>query len=93
MTLDQRLEIPSPMTIDLIERVRLIVELWGRRGGLDGDRVAEIARNLYGTSVEEVREALIKNLRDGKIKGVFSAVDPPEKLEQKEKGVVRGQAT
>ena len=77
MTLDQRLEIPSPMTIDLIERVRLIVELWGRRGGLDGDRVAEIARNLYGTSVEEVREALIKNLRDGRIKGVFSAVDPP----------------
>jgi hypothetical protein len=77
MTLNQRLEIPSPMTIDLIERVRLIVELWGRRGGLDGDRVAEIARNLYGTSVEEVREALIKNLRDGKIKGVFSAVDPP----------------
>jgi hypothetical protein len=77
MTLDQRLEIPSPMTIDLIERVRLIVELWGRRGGLDGDRVAEIACNLYGTSVEEVREALIENLRDGKIKGVFSAVDPP----------------
>jgi len=77
MTLDQRLEIPRPMTIDLIERVRLIVELWGRRGGLDGDRVAEIARNLYGTSVEEVREALIRNLRDGKIKGVFSAVDPP----------------
>ena len=77
MTLDQRLEIPTPMTIDLIERVRLIVELWGRRGGLDGDRVAEIARNLYGTSVEEVREALIKNLRDGKIKGVFSTVDPP----------------
>jgi hypothetical protein len=77
MTLDQRLEIPRPMTIDLIERVRLIVELWGRRGGLDGDRVAEIARNLYGTSVEEVREALIKNLRDGRIKGVFSAVDPP----------------
>ena len=77
MTLDQRLEIPTAMTIDLIERVRLIVELWGRRGGLDGDRVAEIARNLYGTSVEEVREALIKNLRDGKIKGVFSTVDPP----------------
>jgi len=75
--LNQRLEIPSPMTIDLIERVRLIVELWGRRGGLDGERVAEIARNLYGTSVEEVREALIKNLRDGRIKGVFSAVDPP----------------
>lgn len=75
--MDQRLEIPTAMTIDLIERVRLIVELWGRRGGLDGDRVAEIARNLYGTSVEEVREALIKNLRDGKIKGVFSAVDPP----------------
>lgn len=75
--MDQRLEIPRPMTIDLIERVRLIVELWGRRGGLDGDRVAEIARNLYGTSVEEVREALIKNLRDGRIKGVFSAVDPP----------------
>ena len=75
--MDQRLEIPRPMTIDLIERVRLIVELWGRRGGLDGERVAEIARNLYGTSVEEVREALIKNLRDGRIKGVFSAVDPP----------------
>ena len=75
--MNQRLEIPSPMTIDLIERVRLIVELWGRRGGLDGERVAEIARNLYGTSVEEVREALIKNLRDGRIKGVFSAVDPP----------------
>jgi hypothetical protein len=75
MTLDQGFEIPSPMPIDLIERVRLIVELWGRRGGLDGDRVAEIARNLYGTSIEEVREALIKNLRDGKIRGVFSAVD------------------
>ena len=75
--MNQRLEIPSPMTIDLIERLRLIVKLWGRRGGLDGERVAEIARNLYGTSVEEVREALIKNLRDGRIKGVFSAVDPP----------------
>jgi hypothetical protein len=75
MTLDHSFEIPGSMTIDLIERVRLIVELWGRGGGLDGDRVAEIARNLYGTSVEEVREALIKNLRDGKIKGVFSVLE------------------
>lgn len=71
MQLEQRLSVPRKTEIDLEERVRLIVELWGEGEALEEDRVAEIARNLYGAKPEEVREAILANLRDGRIKGKF----------------------
>jgi len=57
---------------DLVERVYQIVELWGMGEALDEERIMEIAGNLYGASREAVREALIMNLKDGRIKGSFS---------------------
>jgi hypothetical protein len=74
MSLEHKLEVPCLTSFDLVERVRLIVEAWGREDGLDGSRVVEIAWNLYGANNDEVREALIQNLREGKIKGTFSAM-------------------
>ncbi len=58
--------------MNLVERVCQIVELWGMGEALDEERVIEIAGNLYGASREAVREALIMNLREGRIKGSFS---------------------
>jgi hypothetical protein len=60
--------------IDLEERVRLIVELWGEGEALDEERIMEVAGNLYDAKPERVREALISNLRKGSIKGKFYAV-------------------
>lgn len=57
---------------DLVERVCQIVELWGMGDALDEARIVEIAKNLYGASREAVREALIVNMKDGRIKGSFS---------------------
>lgn len=71
MELMQRLAVPSVQEFDLEERVRLIVELWGEGEALDEGRIAEVARNLYGVGPEEVREAIISNLRKGGIKGMF----------------------
>ena len=48
------------------------MDLWGMGEALDEERIVEIARNLYGASREAVREALIVNLKDGRIKGSFS---------------------
>ena len=75
MELMQRLTVPSVQEIDLKERVRLIVELWGEGEALDESRIAEVARNLYGVGPEEVREAIISNLRKGGIKGMFYVAD------------------
>ncbi len=47
------------------------MELWGEGEALDEGRIAEVARNLYGVGPEEVREAIISNLRKGGIKGMF----------------------
>ena len=58
--------------MNLVERVCQIVELWGMGEALDEERIIEIAGNLYGASREAVREALIMNLREGRIKGSFS---------------------
>lgn len=58
--------------VNLVERVCQIVELWGMGEALDEERIIEIAGNLYGVSREAVREALIMNLREGRIKGSFS---------------------
>jgi hypothetical protein len=55
--------------------VHQIVELWGMGEALDEERIVEIAGNLYGVSREAVREALIVNLKDGRIKGSFSVVE------------------
>jgi hypothetical protein len=60
---------------DLIERVYQIIELWGRGEALEEERIAEIARNLYGASCEEVREALLLNLMKERIKGSFKATN------------------
>ena len=51
--------------------MRLIVELWGDGDTLEGDRVVEIACNLYNVKPEEVKKAIIANLRKGEIKGKF----------------------
>ena len=59
--------------IDLGERVRLIIELWGEGEPLDLDRLAEIAGNLYGASRDSVVDAVISDLRKGKINGQFYA--------------------
>jgi len=63
--------------LDLVERVRLIVELWGRGEAVEGGRVEEIAGNLYGASPEEVLEAIIENLREGRIWGRFYTPSDP----------------
>ena len=57
--------------IDLEERVRLIVELWGEGEALDEDRIVEVAGNLYNAKPEGVRDAIISNLRKGSIRGKF----------------------
>ncbi len=57
---------------DLVVRVCQIVELWGMGEALDEERILEIAKNLYGASREAVREALIVNMKNGRIKGSFS---------------------
>ena len=61
--------------MDLADRVCQIVELWGMGEALDEERIAEIASSLYNASREAVREALIANLREGRIKGSFSPGD------------------
>lgn len=58
--------------MNLVERVCQIVELWGMGEALDEERIIEIAGNLYDASREAVREALIMNLKEGRIKGSFS---------------------
>jgi len=75
MELMQRPVVPHVQEIDLEERVRLIVELWGEGEALDEWRIAEVARNLYGVGPEEVREAIISSLRKGGIKGMFYVAD------------------
>ena len=68
----QELVISGVPPVNLVERVCQIVELWGMGEALDEERIIEIAGNLYGASREAVREALIMNLREGRIKGSFS---------------------
>jgi hypothetical protein len=70
--LGQELVISGVPPVNLVERVCQIVELWGMGEALDEERIIEIAGNLYGASREAVREALIMNLREGRIKGSFS---------------------
>ena len=61
------------VVIDLGERVRMIIELWDEGEPLDLDRLAEIASNLYGASRDSVVDAVISDLRKGKISGQFYA--------------------
>ncbi len=68
----QELVISGVPPVNLVERVCQIVELWGMGEALDEERIIEIAGNLYGASRDAVREALIMNLREGRIKGSFS---------------------
>jgi hypothetical protein len=71
MEMEQRLAVPPASEDDLGERVRLIVELWGEGEPLDGDRIVEVARNLYGAGPEQVRDAIVANLRKGMLRGKF----------------------
>ncbi|UCD44622.1 MAG: hypothetical protein JSV27_10985 [Candidatus Bathyarchaeota archaeon] len=71
MEMEQRLAAPPVPKHDLEERVRLIVELWGEGEPLDGGRIAEVAGNLYGAGPEQVRDAIIANIRKGMIRGKF----------------------
>jgi hypothetical protein len=64
-------QLTHPTEIDLEERVCVIVELWGAGDALDEDRIVEIAGNLYNVDSKRVREALIKNLLNGRIKAKF----------------------
>ncbi len=68
----QELAVSGIPHADLVERVCQIVELWGMAEALDEERILEIAKNLYGASREAVREALIVNMKNGRIKGSFS---------------------
>lgn len=69
----QELAVSELTTSNLRERVCQIVELWGMGEPLDEDRIVEIAWNLYGATREDVREALISNMRAGRLRGSFSA--------------------
>ncbi len=75
MDMDQVFTIERKKSVDLADRICLIVELWGEGEALDGDRVEEIALNLYGARAEEVLRAIIANLRTGRIKGKFYVND------------------
>ena len=77
MELKQRPVVLRRPEIDLEERVRLIVELWGEGEALDEDRIVEVAGNLYGIRPEEVRRVLVENLRKGLLKGKFYVPDDP----------------
>ena len=55
----------------LVERVHQIVRFWGEDGGIEIERVVEVASRLYGAEHSEVVEALIENLRAGSIRGSF----------------------
>jgi len=70
--LGQELVVSGILHADLVERVCQIVELWGMGEALDEERILDIAKNLYGASREAVREALIVNMKNGRIKGSFS---------------------
>lgn len=79
MELMQRFSVSRVREIDLEERVRLIVELWGEGEALEEERIVEVAGNLYGVEPDEVREAIISNLRKRDIKARFyvaGASDP-----------------
>jgi len=67
----QRLEGSSSPEVDLEESVRLIVELWGEGEALDEGEIVRVAEDLYGAGPEEVREAILANLRGGSMKGMF----------------------
>jgi hypothetical protein len=71
MEQEQRYVVSSVPEIDLEERVRLIVELWGEGEALDEERIVEVAGNLYDVKPEGVRDAIISNLRKGSIRGKF----------------------
>jgi len=55
--------------MDLSERVRMIIELWGEGEPMDLERLTEIASNLYGAT----KDAVITDLREGNINGKFYA--------------------
>lgn len=61
------------IVIDLAERIRMIIELWGEGKPLDLDRLTEIASNLYGATKASVMDAVINELREGKINAQFYA--------------------
>jgi hypothetical protein len=67
----QRFTDSSITEVDLKEKVRLIVELWGKGEALDEDEVIRVAGRLYGAGLDEVREAIVDNLRMGTIKGKY----------------------
>ncbi len=81
MVLEQRLAVTRAPDVDLEERVRLIVELWGEGEALDEEKIVMVAGNLYGVGPKEVREAIFENLRKGLIRGKFYVLDGPTSRE------------
>ena len=75
MKTEQGLAVSREHWIDLEEKVRLIIKLWGDGEALDEERVVEVAWNLYSIKPEEVREAIVTNLKKGLIKGKYYVVD------------------
>jgi hypothetical protein len=59
------------IALDLVERVRMIIELWGEGEPLNLERLTEIADSLYGAPEDAVLDAVITNLKDGLIGGQF----------------------
>ena len=59
------------LNVDLSDLVCQIVDLWGEGEPLDGERIAEIASNLYNCSREAVINAIVDGLNTGRLKGKF----------------------
>ena len=56
---------------ELTDLICQIVDLWGEGEALDGERIAEIASNLYGYDGDTILDAIIDGLVAGLIKGKF----------------------
>ena len=61
----------SQLDRDLTDLICQIVDLWGEGEALDGERIAEIALNLYGYNGETILDAIIDGLVAGLLKGKF----------------------
>jgi len=62
---------PTNVSVDLSDLVCQIVDLWGEGDPLYGERIAEIASNLYNCSREAVINAIVDGLNTGRLKGKF----------------------
>ena len=62
---------PALLDRDITDLVCQIIELWGEGEALEGERIAEIASNLYDYNKEVIFNAIINGLNSGLLKGKF----------------------